>query len=129
MSVSVTFRFESSSIATITAILSGTNQYKSSSKTVTFTVTKASCLLTTFNINNQVFSYQKFTPILPTITAGNGIIKYVSNANTAQVDPVTGEITMLKAGNGVITAIISETPQYNSTFITSTFIIGKATSS
>jgi alpha-tubulin suppressor-like RCC1 family protein/uncharacterized protein YjdB len=114
---------------TITATISSTNQYNSSTITATFVISKLNSNLTNFTISNSLWSNVPFRIIPPTIITGNGLLSYVSsNTTIATINNSTGIITMLKAGSVTITTTISETDQYNSSNISTPFVISKSSS-
>jgi hypothetical protein len=114
---------------TIIATISETDQYNSSDISATFVISKSQSNLSDFTISDRSWSNVPFTLIPPTIIAGNGTLSYVSSDTTiATINNTTGVITMVKAGSVTITATISETSQYNSLDISTTFIISKSQS-
>jgi hypothetical protein len=121
---------------TVTATLSETNNYTGTTSTVTFTISKATGTIDTFNIANQTYNVSPFTFTAATRT-GDGSITYGITGETDLGDIVltlgsvatiggTRQITMGRSGKVTVTATLSETINYTGTTRSTTFTINKA---
>lgn len=115
-----------------TAIITGTIQETGKSINATLIINKLKPILSTFNIDNQVWSNIPFIPLqLPIIQLPiiNNIISYSSSDESiATVNSNTCEITMKKAGIVIITASIQESDIFTYSCVYATIAINKACS-
>ena len=123
---------------TVTATLSETDKYTSTTKITNFNINKAIGILDNFNIIDTSYDVSPYTFTTPSIT-GDGTITYAISAETdisnniltpgsvATINSTTGVISMARSGKVTVTATLSETDKYISTIETSTFNINKAT--
>jgi uncharacterized protein YjdB len=124
-SITCEITMKKAGIVIITASIKETENYTAKSTNATLIINKAQPLLSTFNIDNQVWSNVSFIP--PQLPITNNIINYSSSDETiATVNPITCEITMKKAGIVIISASIQETENYTAKSTNATLIINKA---
>lgn len=109
----------------ITAEQAETNNYTSKNEIATFSVSKATPIITEFYIPNKTFNDNYFDIINPTSTS-NGTFSYASsNLNVATIKGNT--ITIVGAGNTIITAYQSGTENYEPASVATTFVVNKDT--
>lgn len=76
-------------------------------------ILKGVSILSSFSISNMTIGDPPFTPTLPTIIVGDGVVSYSSSDITkATVNMSSGLITLLATGSVTITATISGTDYY-----------------
>ena len=110
--------------ATINMTARETNNYKSATKTISITVAKADQNVTTNTIANKVYGDSPFSLNAKRVT-GDGQLTYVSsNKNIITVDN-KGIVTIVGAGNAIITITASETNNYKSLSKSIAVTIGK----
>jgi alpha-tubulin suppressor-like RCC1 family protein len=113
--------------ATITATQTETTNYSSGTITTLFQVSKATLSISGFSIPTKTYGDSSFT-ITPPISDSDGSFSY-SSSNTS-IATISGDtITIVGAGTTTITATQSETTNYTSRTITTSFQVSKATPS
>jgi hypothetical protein len=114
--------------ATITATQAETSNFNSGSATFTVNVAKANPVFSNFNIPAKTFGDADFTVSQPTSTNPDGTFSYASgNTSVATINGNT--VTVVGAGNSLITATQAETNNYLTNNISTTFVVAKATPS
>ena len=109
----------------ITASQTETENYNSGTIETTFQVNKASPTITSFSIPPGIFGYSSFQITQPTSNS-SGSFSYTSS-NTSVATITDDIITIVGAGNSIITASQTETENYNSGTIETIFQVNKAT--
>ncbi len=109
---------------TMVATLSGTDQYVQTTALAPFIINRATSILSSWSIPNQIYSPIPFTPTLPTIITGNGSITYSSSNNSiSTINNLSGLITLISGGFVTMTATLSQTNQYAQATQTASFTI------
>jgi len=111
--------------STITANQASTTNYTAGTITATFTVSKATPVLTNFSVSTKTFGDASFEITAPT-TNSNGVLTYTSS-NTAIATVAGNVITIVGAGTSTITASQATTTDYTSASVTATLTVNKAT--
>jgi len=111
--------------STITASQASTNNYTSGTATATLTVSKATTVISNFNIPSKIFGSAPFGIVAPTSNS-NGAFTYTSS-NTAVATIAGNVITIVSSGSSIITANQATTANYTSGVITATLSVSKIT--
>jgi len=110
--------------STITGTQAETSEYLSGSINATLTVNKAMPNITAFNNITKVFNDPDFN-LTPPTSNSYGLFTYTSS-NTLVATISGSTVTIVGAGNSIITATQAESSNYLTNSINTTFIVNKA---
>jgi len=111
--------------STFSAIQASTSSFTTATVTATFTVNRATTVLSGFSTITKTFGDASFNLVNPT-TNSNGAFTYTSS-NTAVATIVGSTVTIVGAGTATISAVQASTNNYLTATITSSLIVSQAT--